>query len=170
MKTWQRAVLILLGLFMIVCGFYFMSNPVRVVWLLTIILSIYWIASGIVKVILYFAGSEMLSGWVMADGILSILLGILLVSDQFSGMATILFVFSFWVLFSGIMQIIGSLDMKKLGSSNWGLLCFIGVVAAIIGFATLFDPVLSVIGITAILVTLFIVEGITAIVLAFHKS
>lgn len=169
MKAWQRIILIVLGLFMVFSGFYFMSNPIKVVWLLTVLLSIYWLVSGISKVILYFAGNRVLSGWVMADGILSILLGILLVSNQFSGMATILFVFSFWVLFSGIMRIVGSVEVKKLGSSRWSWLLGVGVLEAVIGFATLFNPVLAVIGITAIIVILFLMEGIATIALAFHK-
>lgn len=73
------------------------------------------------------------------------------------------------IKFSGIMRIVGSVEVKKLGSSRWSWLLGVGVLEAVIGFATLFNPVLAVIGITAIIVILFLMEGIATIALAFHK-
>lgn len=73
------------------------------------------------------------------------------------------------IKFSGIMRIVGSVEVKKLGSSRWSWSLGVGVLEAVIGFATLFNPVLAVIGITAIIVILFLMEGIATIALAFHK-
>ena len=52
--------------------------------------------------------------------------------------------FSVWLLFSGVMRIAGSVELRALGMRNWGWITLLGVILLVAGFIGLMDPWLGV--------------------------
>ncbi|EUJ30553.1 hypothetical protein MFLO_10478 [Listeria floridensis FSL S10-1187] len=125
--------------------------------------------SGVFHIISYFIDQNYrhLSGWVLADGILSTLLAILLLSNQFAGAASLVLVFAMWVLFAGITRTIGAFSLKQDGFSSWGYVLVLGILGILLGFIALFNPVVSAVGIVFLMGFFFILEGIGAIATFF---
>jgi uncharacterized membrane protein HdeD (DUF308 family) len=81
-KTWGKFVLwALLGALYIVAGFVTFENPLLAAALLTLILGITLIASGIMRIILAFGmKSEMPWIWIAISGVITLLLGVIIVA------------------------------------------------------------------------------------------
>lgn len=128
--------------------------------------------SGIFHTISYFSDrkSQSVSGWVLADGILSILLGFLLLFNEFAGPEIIVLLFGMWVLFAGIMRTVGAFTAKQNNVQGWGWILTIGIIGIVVGFIALFNPIVSVIGVIIVVATFFIVQGIGAIATFFFMG
>jgi uncharacterized membrane protein HdeD (DUF308 family) len=81
-KTWGKFLLwALLGILYIVAGFLTFENPLLAAALLTLLLGITLIASGLMRIILAFSvKSETPWGWVVLSGLVTLLLGVLIVA------------------------------------------------------------------------------------------
>ncbi|MBF2455070.1 DUF308 domain-containing protein, partial [Listeria seeligeri] len=97
----------------------------------------------------------------------SILLGFLLLFNEFAGPEIVVLLFSMWVLFAGIMRTVGAFTAKQNNIQGWGWILTIGLIGIVVGFIALFNPIVSVIGAIIVVATFFIVQGIGAIATFF---
>lgn len=127
---------------------------------------------GVFQIIQYFShrSGQKVSGWILAEGILSVLLGILLLADQLEGTVTLVLVFGMWVLFAGIMRTIGAFAAKNENVQGWGWILTLGILGIVLGFISLFNPIVGAIGIVIIVGTFFIVQGINCIATFFFVA
>ncbi|EFS04145.1 membrane protein, putative [Listeria seeligeri FSL S4-171] len=169
MKTFTRILVLLAGIAMIVLGIWFLFHPGISLLTSTLMFGFLLLISGIFNTVSYFSDKKLqkVSGWVLADGILSILLGFLLLFNEFAGTETIVLLFGMWVLFAGIMRTIGAFTAKQNNVQGWGWILTIGIIGIVVGFIALFNPVVSAIGIVLIVGIFFIVQGISAIATFF---
>ncbi|KKD44880.1 HdeD family acid-resistance protein [Listeria seeligeri] len=169
MKTFTRILVLLAGIAMIVLGIWFLFHPGISLLTSTLMFGFLLLISGIFHTVSYFSDKKLqkVSGWVLADGILSILLGFLLLFNDFAGTETIVLLFGMWVLFAGIMRTIGAFTAKQNNVQGWGWILTIGIIGIVVGFIALFNPVVSAIGIVLIVGIFFIVQGISAIATFF---
>ncbi|MBV1005892.1 HdeD family acid-resistance protein [Listeria monocytogenes] len=169
MKTFTRILVLLAGIAMIILGVWFLFHPGISLLTSTLMFGFLLLISGIFHTISYFSDrkSQNVSGWVLADGILSILLGFLLLLNEFDGTLTLVLLFGMWVLFAGIMRTIGAFTAKQNNVQGWGWILTIGIIGIIVGFIALFNPVVSAIGIVLVVAIFFIVQGIGAIATFF---
>ena len=65
-----------------------------------------------------------------------------------------------WLLFSGINQFVHSFDLRQLGVRGWGWLTALGVVLAVVGFFSLFNPVADLFALSVLVGVLLICEGV----------
>ncbi|WP_099223821.1 HdeD family acid-resistance protein [Listeria costaricensis] len=165
MKTFGRVLLLIAGILMIIMGIWLLFNPVATLLASNVFFAIVLLVSGIFHTVSYFSDKKLqhVSGWVLAEGILSILLGVFMLFNEIAGAATLVMLFAMWVLFAGIMRIISSMSAKNNNVSGWGWLLALGIIGVVLGFIAMFDPVVSVIGIVIVMATFFIVQGISAI-------
>ena len=105
-KTWGKFLLwVLLGLLYIVAGFLTFENPLLAAAILTLLLGVSLVASGIMRVILGFsvrqAGAPW--GWVVFSGVITLLLGlIILVHWPVSGLYILGLFLGIDLIFAGI--------------------------------------------------------------------
>ncbi len=165
MKTFTRILLLIAGIAMIGLGVWLMFHPLVSLLTFSFTIAFVLLVSGIFHIVSYFSNrkAQHVSGWVLAEGILSTLLGVFLLFDQIEGAATLVLVFAMWVLFAGIMRTIGAFAAKQNNVQGWGWILTMGIIGIIVGFIALFNPVVSLVGIVFITGTFFIVEGIGAI-------
>ncbi|EPB7454447.1 HdeD family acid-resistance protein [Listeria monocytogenes] len=169
MKTFTRILVLLAGIAMVILGIWFLFHPGISLLTSTLMFGFLLLISGIFHTISYFSDrkTQNVSGWVLADGILSILLGFLLLFNEFDGTLTLVLLFGMWVLFAGIMRTIGAFTAKQNNVQGWGWILTIGIIGIIVGFIALFNPVVSAIGIVLVVAIFFIVQGIGAIATFF---
>ncbi|EUJ45531.1 HdeD family acid-resistance protein [Listeria riparia] len=169
MKTFTRILVLLAGIAMICLGIWFVFHPGISLLSFTFFIGILMLVVGVFQIISYFSnrGGQKVSGWILAEGILSVLLGILLLADQLEGTVTLVLVFGMWVLFAGIMRTIGAFAAKGENVEGWGWILALGILGIILGFISLFNPIVGAIGIVLLVGTFFIVQGINCIATFF---
>lgn len=170
LKTSLRWLILIAGILMIGMGIWFIFSPLSSFVAITILIGGLLFINGIFHIIAYFSDRKHRkpSGWLLADGILTALIGLILMFDIVTGTATLTFMFAFWIIFSGVLRIMGAFAAKEFSLPNWGWILALGTLSLIIGFFSLFHPIVTAIGIVAIIGTLFIIQGINAILTFFY--
>lgn len=165
-NTWIRLLWILAGLLLVVVGFIIMLNPVSTIISLSILLGLFMIASGVADLFAYSSIKGLMpgSGWVLIDGIFTLLMGVLLLFNSALGAASINLFFTIWMLFVGVSRIINSLDYRKLGSSTWLVHFVVGAILLILGIISLFVPATAAATLSFIIGFALVIRGIMAVV------
>jgi uncharacterized membrane protein HdeD (DUF308 family) len=116
MKSWGKFVLwILLGLLYIVAGILTFENPLLAAALLTLMLGVALVASGIMRIILGFSMREGMPWmWVVLSGVITTLLGVLILARWPVSSLYILGIFlGIDLLFAGVGWIMVGLGLKS---------------------------------------------------------
>ena len=69
-----------------------------------------------------------------------------------------------WLMFSGVMRLVGSGELRALGMRRWGWITIVGVILLAACFIGLMDPWLGVQALGVTLGLCFILEGLDSIV------
>ena len=131
-------------------------------------LGIFMLAAGITEIVVFAGMSGVLigSGWLLLDGVLTVIMSLFLLFNQWFTMLSLPFLFTVWLLFSGISRFVSAFDLRALGVRSWGWVLAIGILLIIGGFVCMMDPWISVVAIGVTVGIVFILEGISAIVCA----
>ncbi|MDL2315252.1 DUF308 domain-containing protein [Bacteroidales bacterium OttesenSCG-928-C19] len=153
------------GILFVIVGVWIFATPIESYLVLAILFSISFLISGISDIIFSVSNRKELDnwGWVLALGIISTILGgVLIIHPEISITTLPLFV-GFVVLFRAISAISISIDLKRLRFPDWGYMLALGIIGTILGILLLFNPFAA--GITLIIFTgfAFILLGIYSI-------
>ncbi len=162
------------GSLIAVLGITMLFTPLATLVTLAAIIGIAMIISGISEIVSFYGEAKgHRSGWMLASGIITGLLGIWTLFGRGSqALAAIIpFVFAVWVMTSSIMRIVGSINLKAEGFSGWAAIFVLGVIGTILGFILLFSPVLSSVIVAYSIAFMLITYGINNVILFFrlHK-
>lgn len=162
---------LIVGLISIAMGVIVLMNPGESYLTLSMLFGVGILVAGILDL---YAASTMHTqsgkGWIIATGIIEILLGVLLMFLPMVSMGIMPFLLAFWLLFRGFTLIGVSSDMIAWGIRGPGWVIALAVLMIICAFIVMFNPV---VGIGAIVIWLgasFMLLGIAAIVLAFDLN
>ena len=163
MDMHKPSVLVLImGIIMVAGGIYTWFHPLAALAALALILGIIFIVVGAGYLAAYFGGSR--SGWYLAVGLLDIFVGIILVSYLRQTILALPFMFAFWCLFTGVIQIAAAIQLKNSPMAKlwlWPLVA--GIIGIIVGFWILFDPLAGAVTLTILLGVYLLVNGIATI-------
>ena len=81
-------------------------------------------------------------------------------------MMSLPFLFTVWLLFSGISRFVSAFDLRALGVRAWGWVLALGIILLVVGFVCMMDPWVGVAAIGVTVGLVFILEGISSIVCA----
>ena len=164
-KTSSRVLWILSGVLLILAGVLCLRSPGTALEGLTVILGLVMLFSGIVDILIFTGTHNYMigAGWLLMDGILTVILSLFVLFDHWFAAMTLPFIFGIWLLCSGISKFVNSFDLQRLGIRGWGWFTVLGIVLTLVGFASFLSPVTGMITI-AVLVGLFLIlQGIAAI-------
>lgn len=156
---------VLLGVMFLVVGVVVFFHPGTSYLTLAVMFGIGVIISGIFD--LYVGASTHVQsgrGWMIAAGVIEILLGILMLFPQISGLV-LPFMLAFWLMFRGFTLIGVSSDMMSYGIKGPGWVIALAVLLIIAAFIVLFNPVVGVGVIVIFLGISLLLLGIAMIVL-----
>jgi uncharacterized membrane protein HdeD (DUF308 family) len=163
---------LLLGVLFIITGIWVLRTPVAGYLALATLFSIVLIINGVAEVLSALAMTTQTEsagwGWILAGGIIDILIGIVLVSNPGITVIILAFFIAFGLLFRGMMAIGTAIDLRKSKDSYWGLLLLIGILGLIFPFIILENP--AIVGFTVVFWTglAFLIIGIFRVILAFR--
>ncbi len=169
----MRWLQLIAGILFLVLGYMMFGTPVENLVSLSLFICIALIVSGVGKIIIYFAsGKTAHSGWVLADGIISFLLGLwVVISGNISILTAILpYVFAVWLLASSVVRLVGSFVAKDIGLGGWIWILITSLLGIVAGFILMFSPMLSALTLSACLAWIFIINGFSDIAYFFNTS
>ncbi|PAF48472.1 hypothetical protein BKH46_00740 [Helicobacter sp. 12S02634-8] len=152
----------LFGVAMLVCGVVSMVTPMETFFALMVLIPMILIAGGIVGLFYYYGMQKSInSQWILGDSLLSLLFGLIfaLGGIDFTSVVMVYFV-AFLAIFKGIIGVISSFELKKLGFSQWLWLCVIAALNIFIGAIFIIKPSIASIAIGVLAGIYFVFFGL----------
>ncbi|EAZ81410.1 HdeD family acid-resistance protein [Algoriphagus machipongonensis] len=168
-KTIQKALkhwylLTVIGVLFILLGVYVFQTPMASYLVLATLFSLSFLASGLSELTFAFGNRKTLDhwGWFLASGLISTLIGALLLTNPALSMATLPLYVGFGVMFKSIAGISFALSLKDHGDEYQTLL-YLAIGGMILSFILIWNP--SIIGMTLVTLTalIFVLLGVVAI-------
>ena len=163
----NRWLSLVVGALMIILGVWMLLTPAAAIITVTMFISLGLLIFGISEIYMFRSrhyGEH--SGWVLASGIISTLLGIWLFffpSGQAGMLVVLPFLLAFWVMSAGVARVAGAFSLKQLGTASWGWVLALGIIGVLLGFLLMFNPIISMLTIAALIGFAFIWNGIATI-------
>ncbi|OUO89495.1 hypothetical protein B5F40_10755 [Gordonibacter sp. An230] len=134
--------LIVAGVLLVLCALLFLLAPGIALVTLTAIAGAAFLVSGIFDIVSYvrFRTAMRLSGWAVAYAVLDIVVGLMLLIHPFAFAAVIPWMVGFFFALFGVVEIAGSLRIRKAGVPMWGWMLFSGIVSVLCGLAFFVVP------------------------------
>ena len=99
------------------------------------------------------------SGWLLATGLLDLLIGIVLVLNLGITVDSLPFLLALWILGIAIMQVAFGIDAKSAGESSWKWLILSGMTGIVFGLWILGAPVIGFITVSTLIGFYFVFYG-----------
>ncbi|SUD91998.1 HdeD family acid-resistance protein [Psychrobacter phenylpyruvicus] len=166
-KHWYIPAIV--GSIFIAVGIYTFVAPATSYVALSILFSLSFLFSGISEIVFSLTNRNEMDnwGWVFAFGILTTVIGGLLLANPAVSMATLTFYVGFLILFRSISALSFSLDLKDYGIGDWGAMMALAVIGLIFSIIMIWNPTFA--GMTIVIWTglAFITTGIFSLYMAF---
>ena len=167
-KHWYIPLII--GILLILLGFYTISTPVASFLALSMLFSWSFIVSGILEIIFALQNKNEVDGWgwYLTGGILYALFGILLMTNPLLSAGTLAFIIGFYALFRSFQLLSFSFDLKNYSSKSWGWITLFALLGIIFSFILLWNPLFA--GLSLVIWTGMAIStvGFAACVFAFQ--
>lgn len=117
---------------------------------------------GIVEIVGFFTTAGFIGGGAfLADGIITTILGIILLANEGVVAGFIPFIFAMWFIIEGISELSLSISASKYHVPYWWTLLILSILEIVFGFLTFFDPIGGAISMTILVGTFLVVHGIS---------
>lgn len=144
------------GIVMSILGAVVLFNPFDTMIALAFYLGVGFVMAGFFYVM---SAVGFRSGWYLLVGILDLLVGFILMANLGITAASLPVILALWCLTIGVVQLMGTWDIKKLGLP-WGWSAIMGVVSLLFGLLILVFPLLGAITISMVLGFYILLFGI----------
>ena len=163
-----RILNIVAGILLIAAGIYCLCNEDVAVLSAGLMLGIFMLAAGIAEIVVFAGTSGVLigSGWLLLDGVLTVIMSLFLLFNQWFTLLSLPFLFTVWLMFSGISRFVSAFDLHALGVRGWGWVLAVGILLMVAGFICMMDPWVSAAAVGVTVGMVLLLEGISAIVCA----
>ena len=176
MEVFMRVLTIAMGVILTLAGIWCLVNLGKTYAALAFVLGIVMLVSGISNIITYISQhrSSHVTGWVLADGILTTILGIIVLLNPFTADVMISIFFGMWLMMSGVLRIVGAFEVRKIriasGDKTWLWMMILGVLTLLVGLYGFVHPVIAGVALAMMLAIFFIMQGINSIALGISMS
>ena len=159
---------IVAGGLLVAAGIYCLCNQDIAVISAGVLLGAFMLAAGVAEIVVFSGAGRLLigSGWLLLDGVLTVLMSLFLLFNQWFTLLSLPLLFTLWLLFSGVSRFVSAFDLRALGVRGWGWILAIGIILMVAGFVCMMDPWVSVAAIGVTVGLTFLLEGISAIIYA----
>ena len=163
-----RILNIVAGILLIAAGIYCLCNEDVAVLSAGLMLGVFMLAAGIAEIVVFAGTSGVLigSGWLLLDGVLTVIMSLFLLFNQWFTLLSLPFLFTVWLIFSGISRFVSAFDLHALGVRGWGWVLAVGILLMVAGFICMMDPWVSAAAVGVTVGLVFLLESISAIVCA----
>ena len=165
-KYWW--LLLIRGLILIVIGVIAFRHPMASLLGLALYFGIATLFSGVSMLMLSISNRNQMEnwGWYMASAIIDLIFGFILLSHPGITATILPFILGFWIIFSGVIELFNSFQLKKEKVANWWTGLLGGIISIILGYFILRNPLAGVLTITYLLGFILIIAGVVNIYLS----
>ncbi|HTK08166.1 MAG TPA: HdeD family acid-resistance protein [Ktedonobacteraceae bacterium] len=167
LRNWWM--LALRGVLAIIFGLIVLFYPGIALLALIIVFAIYAIIDGIVAIVVAIRERESLSrwGWILAEGVLSIIAGILAFVYPGITALILLYIVAAWAILTGIMEIAAAIILREYISREW-LLALAGILSIVFGILLFIRPGAGLLSLLWLLGIYSIIFGVVFLIHAFQ--
>lgn len=160
--------ILLSGILLIIIGLWVIASPLASYLSLSLIFSWSILLTGIFEIVFALFNRKTMDswGWIIASGILDLVIGFYLLSYPAISLTVLPFILGFWLLYRGGSAIGSAFDMKSYGDKNWGWFLFLGIAIIFFGMMVLVNPVFGAANIVIWTGCAFVFAGIFRIYLS----
>lgn len=168
----MRLLTIISGGMLIMTSLFCFANPGETFLPLAFVLGLAMILTGIVQCIAYWWGRDNRrdnNGWIFSEALMTLILGVLVITSLIATDAAIPMVFGLWVMFSGILRVVVAtmIDYKtKKRNFVWTMLT--GLLCILTGLYAFLNPFTANLSIAVLLGLLFMIQGVCTMELGIH--
>lgn len=158
------------GIILILGSFYVFASPAESYLTLAFFFAILMLMDGFTSIAMSLSNRENMEGWgwQLAGGILSVILGFILLTRPGITMTILPIIVSFFIVSKGVLIIGTSFDLKKEGLQGWGWILFGGIINLILGLLILMNPDVGVALILIYTGIAFFVMGVGSVVISLR--
>ena len=166
-KYWYIPLII--GILSILGGFYVFTVPLEAYLALSIMFSISFIVFGVFDIFFSLENKNTLSwwGWYFVNGLLSVIMGWILLFYPWLSMSTFSFFVGFALLFRSAQLSGFSFDLKQYNESNWIYLLILSIIWIITSFVLIAHPIFTGISVALMTGIAMIFTGVSSIIFSF---
>lgn len=166
----MRIVTIISGVLMLLAGVWCFANPGASFLSLAFVLGIVMIIAGVTGATNYFTEKNRNAegGWVIAESILTFILGCIVLSNQLLVDAMVIIFFGMWLLFSGCLRIVAAFQLRRLEEKTWHWTLGFGIVASIVGLYAFVNPITFGLSVGLLVGGFFVVQGANVLVVGIN--
>ena len=170
----MRVLTIAGGILMVAGGAFCFMNSGQTFPNIAFVVGAIMVINGVIHSLAYFVGRGLNNrsdnnGWILIDGLLTLLLGILILCNQLVVDMAIPMIFGMWVLVSGLLRVEAAsrIDREKK-TANFKATLITGIVTSLVGIFGFVDPLITFVSLVALLGIFLIMQGINAIELGIN--
>lgn len=160
------------GVILIITGFFCFVHPGETFISVAFLLGCSMVVSGICGMFVYFWISRKgeISNFIMVEGLLSIVLGSLVLSNQLLADAAISVFFGMWVMISGIIRAAEAYAQRRSGWLTLSWLLSLSVLGIAAGLYAFFNTALFAFSVIMLTGILFVIQGINVLLVGANLS
>jgi uncharacterized membrane protein HdeD (DUF308 family) len=162
------ALSIITGLLMIVLGGIFLAKPGLSLASIILLVGIFTIAYGVFLVIAGIAGRHDGGGWVIAGGVLAVIMGIVTLAWPAATSLAVLYIIAAWAIISGIADIAGAFAGGISGGRRLWLI-ILGLIGIAVGIYFFVHPVSGILTLLWVVGVYLVVLGVFRIIAGFMQ-
>ena len=165
----SRTLWVISGVLLVIAGVICIASPGIALGTLSVFLGVILLISGVADLVIFAKAHKVISGagWILADGILTVILSLFLLFHQMLVVVSLPVIFGMWLIFSGVSKMIISFDLKTAGARGWGWFTFFGILLAVCGILAFVKPVAAAVALSVLVGITLIVHGIIIVVKGF---
>jgi uncharacterized membrane protein HdeD (DUF308 family) len=160
------------GVILILTGVFCFANPGATFLTIAFLLGCAMVLSGISGIMAYIWISQKkeISSLLMIEGLMSIILGILVLSNQLLADAAIPVFFGLWVMFAGIIRVVEAYIHRGDGKMLLIWFLFMGMLGIAAGLYAFYNTVLFAFSAIVLVGILFIIQGLNVLMTGINLS
>lgn len=158
----MRIFTIITGVILAITGIWCFANPGTTFLALAFVLGLVMIFSGISGIFTYITikKKKEAESWVLAEAILATILGVLVLSNQLATDAMIPVFFGMWILFSGILRVLGAFTLRNKEQYRWVWTLVLGIIGILMGIYCFYNAVIAGFAIVILVGITLMLQGI----------
>lgn len=161
----MKVVTIIAGVILCITGIYCLVTPGITFLSIAFVLGCVMLFSGVSGIINYVTKrkSGEVSGWVLAEGVVTTVLSLLILSNQLITDALLPYFFGGWIILSGVFRIFAAMGIKKIGGPGWGWILALGILSVLFGIYALVHPLVAALTLGLLVGLVVLMQGINLI-------
>ena len=162
-KHWY--LLLIIGILFVGLAFLSFSRPLDTYLTLAVLFGAVFLVSGFLEVIFSIANSKEIDnwGWSLISGLLTLIVGLILVAHPGITMVTLPFIVGFAMLFKSIGAIGHAIDLKKYKVADWGYLLTMGILGTLFSIFIIWHPLAGGLAVSVWIGLTFLIIGLYSI-------